>query len=244
MLIQLHGREVSTDIIRDISIAQLLVPDDAKRLIEASRKVVPFEHILVTGLDFEGYRTGTGTILATDFPAAYLASYFAEDLFTHDPMARMCITQRRRVTDEEAWATEQSDDADGRLRQLHDRYAIRNRIAVPLTRADRIYGSLVVTSEHRLTVGQEEYLSFIAEPLHSALSKRFIPEITKRLGLTKGELQCVELASRGLTSEEIAEETAYSVLTVNSYLKAVTKKLSCANRTEAVAEAIRRGLIG
>lgn len=243
MLVQLHGRDASADVIRDISIAQLLVPDDAKRLIEATRKVVPFEHVLVTGLDFEGFRAGTGTILATDFPAAYLASYYAEDHIAHDPMVRLFLAQRRRVTDEEAWASQQPDLVDPRLRQLLHRHAIRNRTLFPLTRSGRLYGSLTVTSEHPLTIDQQEYLTFIADPLHAVLSKPLIPEITKRLGLTKGELQCVELASRGLTSEEIGRDTAYSVMTVNSYLKSVTKKLGCANRTEAVAEAIRRGLI-
>jgi DNA-binding CsgD family transcriptional regulator len=46
-----------------------------------------------------------------------------------------------------------------------------------------------------------------------------------------------------MTSEEIAAATGYKTETVNSYLKSATRKLGTANRLEAVADAIRRGII-
>lgn len=50
-------------------------------------------------------------------------------------------------------------------------------------------------------------------------------------------------ACQRLTSEQIAGASAYTVETVNSYLKGVVKKMQVANRVEAVAEAIRQKII-
>jgi LuxR family transcriptional regulator len=61
--------------------------------------------------------------------------------------------------------------------------------------------------------------------------------------LSKGELACLVQASLGLTSENIAKATGYQAETVNSYIKSATKKLGAANRTQAIAQAIRRRLI-
>jgi len=46
-----------------------------------------------------------------------------------------------------------------------------------------------------------------------------------------------------LTSDGIAKATGYQVDTVNSYVKSAVKKLGASNRTQAIAEAIRRRLI-
>jgi DNA-binding CsgD family transcriptional regulator len=61
--------------------------------------------------------------------------------------------------------------------------------------------------------------------------------------LSNGEMACLQLASRGLTSQEIAIESGYTVDTVNSYIKLSTRKLGVSNRIEAIAEGLRRRLI-
>jgi LuxR family transcriptional regulator len=70
--------------------------------------------------------------------------------------------------------------------------------------------------------------------------ERFAAE---HMRLSKGEMACLAQASLGLTSEGIAKSTGYQLDTVNSYVKSATKKLGAVNRTQAIAEAIRRRLI-
>lgn len=84
----------------------------------------------------------------------------------------------------------------------------------------------------------------VSPVLHDA----FIGPILERFGaehlkLTAGELAALQGASRGLTSDAIAVETGLQPQTIDSYIKTAKKKLGAKNRTQAVADAIRRKLI-
>ena len=61
--------------------------------------------------------------------------------------------------------------------------------------------------------------------------------------LTPRELEILELASDGLTARMIAEELTISSLTVKAHFEHIRAKLGVADRTAAVAHALRAGLI-
>jgi len=61
--------------------------------------------------------------------------------------------------------------------------------------------------------------------------------------MSRREIECLKLTSRGYTSEEIAKELKLSVHTANQYLTQTTQKLNAVNRMHAVAKALRLGLI-
>jgi DNA-binding NarL/FixJ family response regulator len=61
--------------------------------------------------------------------------------------------------------------------------------------------------------------------------------------LTDRELNCLQLLADGLSTKEIAAEMHLAEETVKTYLKSIYKKLAVRDRTEAVAEAFRRGLV-
>lgn len=61
--------------------------------------------------------------------------------------------------------------------------------------------------------------------------------------ISKRELECLKLTAAGRTSEDIARILKLSVHTANQYLTAVSGKLDAVNRMQAVAKAIRQGLI-
>ncbi|MEJ8310464.1 helix-turn-helix transcriptional regulator [Agrobacterium larrymoorei] len=61
--------------------------------------------------------------------------------------------------------------------------------------------------------------------------------------LTDREIDCLNWTAAGKTSAEIAEILTLSEHTVNHYLNRATKKLDTVNRTQAVAKALRVGLI-
>ncbi|MCR9137875.1 MAG: helix-turn-helix transcriptional regulator [Alphaproteobacteria bacterium] len=62
--------------------------------------------------------------------------------------------------------------------------------------------------------------------------------------LNDRELQCLQLAADGYKSEAIAAQLQLSVHTVNAYLGFAAGKLNAVNRVQAIAKAIRLGLIG
>lgn len=63
------------------------------------------------------------------------------------------------------------------------------------------------------------------------------------LRLTQREIECLAWVSEGKTSGELAEIVGLSEHTVNHYLLSATRKLDSVNRTQAVAKALRYGLI-
>lgn len=59
----------------------------------------------------------------------------------------------------------------------------------------------------------------------------------------KTELLMLQYLSDGLTQRQIAEKTRYSYRTIGSYVQNATKRMGANTAEQAVAEAIRRGLI-
>jgi len=62
-------------------------------------------------------------------------------------------------------------------------------------------------------------------------------------GLTPRETEILNLIAKGLSNREAAETLGLSRATVRTHLEHIYAKLEVSNRTEAVTEAIRRGLI-
>ena len=61
--------------------------------------------------------------------------------------------------------------------------------------------------------------------------------------LNEREIECLQLVGNGMKSEAIGERLNLSVHTVNAYLSSATTKLDAVNRIQAIAKAIRLGLI-
>ena len=88
------------------------------------------------------------------------------------------------------------------------------------------------------------------EDLHSACFEIFasVAQVkstsnTSASSISKRELECLMLTAAGHTSEGMARVLGLSVHTANQYLTSAASKLDAVNRTQAVAKAIRLGLI-
>ncbi len=62
-------------------------------------------------------------------------------------------------------------------------------------------------------------------------------------GLTKREAEVLQVVSEGYSNREIAEALYVSEETVKSHLKSLYRKLSVSDRAEAIALALREGLV-
>lgn len=67
--------------------------------------------------------------------------------------------------------------------------------------------------------------------------------VRKRLPLTSKELHTLELMCDGMTNREIASRLVLSEDSIKSRVRRVLFKLNADNRTQAVAMAIRSGLV-
>lgn len=61
--------------------------------------------------------------------------------------------------------------------------------------------------------------------------------------LSPRQIECLQLAARGLTSAEIAHDLGISARTVDQYFGEACDRLRVRNRTQAVARAIALDLI-
>lgn len=80
--------------------------------------------------------------------------------------------------------------------------------------------------------------SFIGKGLQAAITRK-----DESFGLTARELEILALIPKGQMSSQIASELFISEATVKTHLSAIYRKLSVANRTEAVVVALKHGLI-
>ena len=63
------------------------------------------------------------------------------------------------------------------------------------------------------------------------------------VGLSAEDIKALQLMAHGATNDEVAEAMFWSERTVRRKIEEISAKLEARNRTQAVAEAIKRGLI-
>ncbi|MBV8905883.1 MAG: response regulator transcription factor [Acidobacteriia bacterium] len=109
-----------------------------------------------------------------------------------------------------------------------------------------------------LEAGAVTYLlkDMIAEKLMGVIrevaggARPILPEVAQRLtermfqtALTEREVEVLRLVARGMRNKEIAGDLKISNETVQGHVKNILAKLSVHDRTEAVAVAVRRGIV-
>ncbi len=228
------------------ALATIQLSDDHNgfALIEQIKQVVPFRYIAISGLGVGGHKVGSGAFLLSDFPPDYLAEYYAGDYMDYDPLVDVFRTGAVISRDSDAYATPEARLRGCDVLDVLRRHGIPERTIIRVIRAGETRGTINLISDKPLDDGACVLLQHFGLSLHAEASRPLLSELNAALKLTRGELYCLQYASHGLTSEEIAREQTYSLETVNTYLKSATRKLGAQNRTQAVAEAIRRQLIG
>jgi DNA-binding CsgD family transcriptional regulator len=77
----------------------------------------------------------------------------------------------------------------------------------------------------------------------SGVLNELIPLFLEGGKLSARERECLTMAARGLTGEDIALKLSISPRTVQNHFDSIRSKLGAANRQEAVFRAMQRGYI-
>jgi DNA-binding CsgD family transcriptional regulator len=117
-------------------------------------------------------------------------------------------------------------------------------IALPV-HAERGRSGLVIFLGREIDVSEDTLLDVHARcfTIFAALCRIRAADDGKAATISRRELECLKLTANGYTSEEIARLLKLSVHTANQYLTQSAQKLNAVNRTQAVAKALRLGLI-
>lgn len=73
--------------------------------------------------------------------------------------------------------------------------------------------------------------------------QRAMLSLSQKTGLSVREIQVLRMLSEGMSTVEIAESMSYSERTIKGIVHDVAKRLKARNRTQAVAYAIRAGIL-
>jgi DNA-binding NarL/FixJ family response regulator len=128
-------------------------------------------------------------------------------------------------------------------RQLRDEFG--DRVSIMFLSGARTEGLDLAAG---LLVGADDYVvkPFSADELLARVRVRLptpVAEAPRPSDLTKRELEVLGLLSEGLSQKEIAAELVISPKTVAAHVQHILGKLGVHSRTQAVAQAYRRGLL-
>lgn len=108
-----------------------------------------------------------------------------------------------------------------------------------------VFGEEVVNAIHGVVSGETV--------LHPAISRQIIDHALRHTTrsqsifeyeeITKRELEVLELAAKGRSNKDIAQDLKITTRTVKAYLAEIFSKLHVASRTEAVIVALKNGII-
>lgn len=182
-------------------------------------------------------------VLLTSWPQEMLRSYDRAGLFSGSPV----IGRLRRSTAPFGYDTEKTNRrrADGKgeiATTLFAKYGLSRGAYFPAHNAAGLRGALAFGGLRACLDARE-----MAE-LNAVANLVFSKVVDLGGGyagatLSRREVECLSWASAGKTSLEISEILGLSEYTVNHYLGRATRKLDAVNRVQAVAKAIRAGLL-
>jgi DNA-binding CsgD family transcriptional regulator len=87
------------------------------------------------------------------------------------------------------------------------------------------------------------FANYFHEIFMKAVVAKKVPPRAAGIKLSGRELECLRLAASGLTTETIAKKLGIVASTAQFHFNSIRSKLGAANRQEAIAKAIRDGLI-
>ena len=134
------------------------------------------------------------------------------------------------------------------IKALHD-VSPETRIAVYTADADEALAHSVLQSGAVAIVLKEAPLGDLVRALEAALAGKsyIVPALARATkpggSLTQRELEVLRLLAEGLQHEEIGRRLGISSETVRTHLRKASDRLGASTRTQAVATALRLGLI-
>lgn len=184
----------------------------------------------------------SGNTIITNWPADLISHFDRQSLLQASPVLR-------RLRDSTLPFTVDLDivpsDSRGPLvREMFGRYGVVRGAWFPVHDMNGGRGAVSFAGDGPLP-NRQQMMELMYVSIHVFERLAVIRNMDVRVTdiLTEREIDCLNWTAAGKTSAEIAEILGLSEHTVNHYLNRAAKKLNTVNRTQAVAKALRIGLI-
>lgn len=179
-----------------------------------------------------------------NWPAELLSIYDQEALLPTSPVLQRLRTSTLPFVYEVSTSPNREESKSQLAVALFERFRMTRFIYLPAHDVSGVRGAVSLAGDRELFSREEvKDLFYIATHVFDRLAEIRNLDVRVVDALTDREIDCLNWTAAGKTSAEIAEILTLSEHTVNHYLNRATKKLDTVNRTQAVAKALRVGLI-
>jgi DNA-binding CsgD family transcriptional regulator len=183
--------------------------------------------------------------IINNWPTELLSIFDQEVLLPNDAVMRRIRSSTLPFFYDEVLEDGRREDGKSQiLAALFHRFHMSRSAFFPTHDASGARGIIMFAGDREpFTLLEIRDLSFISIYVFDRLAE--IRNLDARVAemLNDREIDCLTWTAAGKTSAEIAEILGLSEHTVNHYLNKATKKLDNVNRTQAVAKALRVGII-
>ena len=181
----------------------------------------------------------------TNWPAELLHQYDHDGLLGTSNVFKELKRSCTPFLVDEAFLARGQDDAGAKtVLELFARFEMQHAIWCPVQDATGMRGGVALSgSRADFSPSQVAEIFYLATHVFGRLAHVRSMDARIPETLTDREIDCLNWTAAGKTSAEIADILVLSEHTVNHYLNRATKKLDTVNRTQAVAKALRVGLI-
>jgi len=179
-------------------------------------------------------------LVCTDWPLALLKRSISERWYERDSLAAVIRAKPGWTRPGDYVAAGERDQAIAARNDARAEAGLPVPHAYSFTSGGTV-GFVTVSRERALEPREEAVIEFYGP----ALFRVFLDHARQRVSasITERERECLDWTAKGKTAQETADILGVSVHTVVAHLKSVGNKLGTQNRTHAVAEALRLGLI-
>ena len=170
---------------------------------------------------------------------------YDENGYAHvDPV----MAQIRRTSLPVVWSEvpyDRSDPAPSRVMDESPEFGLVEGVSVAISTTRGLQGGVTFSARQlRLTKPELAALHLVALYAHGRARALFAAqEPLPAPVLSRRELECLKWAAEGRTAWEISVILSLSRRTVEQYLASAAEALGAVNRVQAVAEAMRRGIL-
>ncbi len=220
--------------------------DDVARLLVTELADLGVTHVMAGTVPTRGTpsRQQNAHVFLNTFPTDWGRRYLARGYAFKDPTVRRLSTHQGPFAWGETRATCRDDPEGQRVMDEAADFRLRDGITIPLVTLDGEVAGFSVSGEHLgFDPAERPTLQLIATYAFGHLLRLRGSDKAERAKLAPREREALQWAAEGKTDWEIGEVMGISTHGVDFHLRSARSKLGTTNRTQAVAIALRRGLI-
>ena len=190
-----------------------------------------------------------GDYILSDYPDEWVSRYIERNYRLYDPVTKTYGQSRLPFFWGGRTSVERLPKAERAILHEARAFHLMEGYAVPTAGPECDFGGLCMSVDAEgaaaeLVAENTERIQLFAAQFHAAAIRILTGrDASKTLSLTAREREVLSWAAEGYSSEATAERLGLTAPTVNYHIANFCRKLGAANKVQAVALAVRQGLI-